>query len=299
MAACCSTVLFFSCQKDNPIGPESVLKPDYVLPQGNAPQAANDRIKQLFDTYGSYFLYNFTQKDFEWNTFAGTSNGAIDSAVFGDPQYAGDMLQFLDDVWLKFLSDDFKKDKGIPYRVFMTDTIRQRRSGSGWPPGREYLYKDFLVTGKSMSFTGMNGNLRTMTPAQKTARKNTIIGQVFKYYQDNGIIAFPASFYDLTDYVNMPTTPVTANLVAYRNRGFLPGSYFNGNPSEWMYGTYAWTTARATDASSYLLHVTSFTDAQMAPFLEYPLIKQKFDLLVAHFQNEYGIDVRAIANATY
>jgi hypothetical protein len=37
----------------------------------------------------------------------------------------------------------------------------------------------------------------------------------------------------------------------------------------------------------------------VAPYLVYPLIKQKFDLLVDHFMNEYGIDVRSIANYTF
>ncbi len=48
------------------------------------------------------------------------------------------------------------------------------------------------------------------------------------------------------------------------------------------------------------MHITQRTDAQMAPFLDnYPLIKQKFDILVKHYKDKYGIDVRAIANATY
>jgi hypothetical protein len=295
-----------ACKKDAPIGPPIEIKPDYVLPQGNAPKEANDRILQLFNNYGSYFLYNFTQKDFEWTQSAGTSNSKIDTAILGDPAYTGDMLALLNDIWLKFLPEDFKKKGGIPYRVFMTDSIRQYRFG--FPPGREYLYFDYKVVGKSVTFAGMNASLRTLTPEQKVARKNLVIGVMWGYYQNNGVIDVPAAFYNVSDYAApKPAFPVNAanpaNLEAYRQKGFLPSSYntFNDSPFEWLsFGDYSWTTAKSNDISSFLMHITQRTDAQMEPYLaNYPLIKQKFNILVKHFKDKYNIDVRAIANATY
>lgn len=295
-----------ACKKDAAIGPPVEIKPDYVLPQGNAPKEANDKIQQLYDTYGSYFLYNFTQKDFEWIQSAGSSASKIDTAVLGNPAYAGDMLALLEDVWLKFLPEDFKKKGGIPYRVFMADSIRQYRFG--FPPGREYLYFDYKVVGKAVTFAGMNVSLRTLTPEQKVAKKNLIFGVMWSYYQSAKIIDIPAAFYNVSNYTApKPAIPVNAanpaNLEAYRQMGFLPSSYntVTNSPFEWLsFSDFSWTSNKSNDISSFLMHITQRTDAQMAPFLDnYPLIKQKFDILVKYYKDKYGIDVRAIANATY
>ncbi|MBO9632449.1 MAG: hypothetical protein J7578_04980 [Chitinophagaceae bacterium] len=299
-----TVTIFASCKKDKAIGPPVEIKPDYVLPQGNASITDNDRIQQLFNDYGSYFLYVFTQKDFEWTQSTSTGNSKIDTAVLGNPIYVGKMLDYLNDIWLKFLPDNFKKKGGIPYRVFLADSIRQYRVG--YPPGMEHLYSDYKVSGKAFAFTGMNIGLTTMTADQKLAKKILFTGAIWNYYLGNNIIDIPEAFYTVSNYTAAaPTTPINAlnpaNLEAYRQKGFLPSSYnaVSGGAFEWHNGAYSWTNAKSNDIASFLLHVTQRSDAQMAPYLSYPLIKQKFDILVNHFQTKYGIDVRAIANATY
>lgn len=299
---CISSILLFSCKKDVAIGPPVSVGPDYVLPQGNAPKEANDKIQQLYNTYGSYFLYNFTQKDFEWVQSTGGGSSKIDTVVLGNPAYAGDMLTFLNDIWLKFLPEDFKKSQGIPYRVLMADTIKQYRVG--FPPGREYLYFDYKVVGKSITFAGLNSSLGAMTSAQKVDKRNLLIVPIWNYYLANSILQVPAAFYTISDYAAAaPTPPVNAtnpmNQAAFRTRGFLPGSYTATSASEWYFGTYNWPSAKSNDISSFILNVLTRTDAQMQPYLAYPLIKQKFDILVNYYKTKYNIDVRAIANATY
>lgn len=303
---CISGMFLCACSKDVEIGAPIPIEVDYVLPQGNASTEANAKIQQLYDNYGSYFLYAFTQKDFEWTPATSVGNSRIDSVVLGDPAYVGDMLSFLDDVWLKFLPDDFKKHQGIPYRVLMADTIKQRRAGSGYPPGMEYLFFDYKVVGKSITFAGMNISLRTMTPAQKLAKKILLTGIIWNYYINSKILDVPADFYKVSNYAAAaPTTPLNAanpaNVTAYRTKGFLPNSYnaVTGGPFEWHNGAFSWTTAQTNDINSFIVNITQRTDAQLQPYLVYPLIQQKYDILVNHFKTKYNIDVRAIANAAY
>ncbi|WEK37506.1 MAG: hypothetical protein P0Y53_08325 [Candidatus Pseudobacter hemicellulosilyticus] len=304
---CAFSLLLFSCKKDDKISDPLPIEPDYVLPQGNASQAANDRIQQLYDNYGSYFLYNYTQKDFVWVQYTGSSAGAIDTAVLGDPQYAEDMLKFLDDIWLQFLPESFKKGPAIPYRVFLADTIKQYRVGLR--PPLTHLFFDYKISGKSLAIAGMNASLRTMTPAEKVAKRNVLLPIIFNYYISNGIITLPAEFYTISDYATVPANPATSpeNMAAWRSRGFLPSSYnaVTGAPFEWYY-SYLWgnvttylPTMRTNDVNAYLLHLMQRTDAQVADFLAYPIIKKKWDLLLNHFKNSYGIDLRAIGNTTY
>jgi hypothetical protein len=299
---CISSILLFSCKKDVSIGAPVPIEADYKLPQGNASQEANDKIQQLYNKYGSYFLYSFTQKDFIWVQSTGSSASKVDTAVLGNPAYAGDMLAFLDEIWLRFLPDDFKKNQGIPYRVMMADTIKQYRPG--FPPGREYLYSDYKVSGKAIAFAGMNSSLRTMTPAQKTAKKNILFSGIWNYYINSKILDVPAAFYNVSNYApeTAPASPLSipANKEAFRQRGFISGydPVYN-TANEWYYGTYSWGTAKASDISSFMANITLRTDAQIAPLLQYPLVKQKFDILVNYYKTKYNIDVRAIANATY
>ena len=51
-----------SCSEDHKIGAPDEIQPDYVLPQGDASDEANARIQDIFDTYGSYVLYNYSSK---------------------------------------------------------------------------------------------------------------------------------------------------------------------------------------------------------------------------------------------
>lgn len=302
IVGCICGIIFSACKKEAKIGPEVPIEQDYKLPQGNASKEANDKIQELYNKYGSYFLYVYTQKDFVWVPSTGGGASKIDTAVLGNPVYVMDMLNFLNDVWLKFLPESFKKAQGIPYRVMLADTIKQYRPG--YPPGREYLYFDYKIVDKAIAFSGMNQSLRTMTATEKVNKKNILTGVIWGYYLQNKIVEIPAGFYKVSNYTLAPALPINAsnpsNLEAYRQRGFLPGSYLpNGNPSEWYYGPYAWNTAQASDISAYIFHITSCPDAQLVPYLKFPLIKEKYDLLVDFFKVKYGIDVRAIANATY
>ena len=302
MTACAA--LLYSCAQDVEIGAPIPVEPDYVLPQVGAPQAVNDKIVKLFNDYGSYFLYDLTQKDFEWTVSTGSSNSRIDSIVLGNPAHVGPLLDFLETIWLRHVPENMKKGMGIPYRVFLVDAIRQFRVG--YPPGMEYLYSNYKVTGKSITFAGVNEAFGQMTAAEKTTRKNELVGAIFDYYASVGLISFPDAFYTISNYATNPTTtPVNVNfpdrVEAYLQAGFLPSTYIAGNPNPnyWLTNAYMWTNARTNDFSSFRMHLFQRTDEQMAPYLAYPLIKQKFDLLVDHFRNEYGIDVRGIANAAF
>jgi hypothetical protein len=294
--------LIYSCAQDVEIGDPLPVEPDYVLPQVGAPQAVNDRIVQLFNNYGSYFLYDVTQKDFEWTISTGSSASRIDSIILGNPVYVGPLLDFLESIWLQFIPDEMKKGKGIPYRVILVDQIRQYRVG--YPPGMEYLYSNYKAVGKSLTFAGVNEAFGQMIAAEKMTLKNELVGAIFDYYASIGLISFPDAFYSISDYGPQPVTPVNAanpaNVEAYRQRGFLPSRYSGDVPGEWLSNAYSWTTnGKPNDFSSFRLHLFQRTDEQVAPYLVYPLIKQKFDLLVDHFMNEYGIDVRSIANYTF
>ena len=78
-----------SCSEDHKIGAPDEIQPDYVLPQGDASDEANARIQDIFDTYGSYVLYNYSSKDAFWTqTSAGTGTQTYVQPFLRDGMFA-------------------------------------------------------------------------------------------------------------------------------------------------------------------------------------------------------------------
>ena len=347
----CAPLWMFSCVDNNDIGaPQPINPSEYVLPQGGASQWAENWIQNTFETYGSYFLYKMTQKDFEWTQTTGTSTPSrIDSVVLMNPAHVEYFIKFLEEVWLNNISEGMKHTWRLPYRVLLVDMMRQNNPAAMNPDHEGYPYQynnEFLVKGTAIvisytTVTTVNNAdwsrmwyeftpIHEMTAAQKTAKKERLANFIFNTFY---AIPFPEAWFDLSDYDTPPPvewnaqgTLITAGVtggddnpampnydpndvnyerkVAWRHRGFLPSGYNaanNNQPNEWLSNAYAWNTARITnDQSSFMTHLMTRTDAQMQFYLDtYPLIKEKWDFLVNYFTNEFGIDVRGIANMVY
>ena len=87
LAITCLWAACISCSDDTKIGAPDEILPDYVLPQGDASKEANDRIQQIFDTYTSYVLYNYTEKDAFWTQTAAGGSAQIYRAIMGEPRH--------------------------------------------------------------------------------------------------------------------------------------------------------------------------------------------------------------------
>ena len=63
-----------ACSEDKKIGEVETLTLDYELPQGKSP--ADDRIVEIYEKYGSYILYEYTDSRcltlFFWHVFCST-----------------------------------------------------------------------------------------------------------------------------------------------------------------------------------------------------------------------------------
>jgi len=290
-----------SCSEDHKIGAPDEIQPDYVLPQGDASDEANARIQDIFDTYGSYVLYNYSSKDAFWTQTSASTGSQVYVIKMGETQYVDEMLDYIHDIWLQFFPDDFLKKGGLPYRVFLADSIYWDRSAvsPGW-----YVCYNQRINGNSVSIAGMNKDLAGMDAVTKKARKNELLSTMWDYYIAQGLLNVPDEFYEDTDYENAPVLPSSGAeaLETYRKRGFLPSSYYNGEPEEWYYGDYAWTQAKANDLKSFLYHLREKTDEEVAWFLnnpEYELIQKKWNILIDYYKKEFGIDLRKMGNTTF
>ena len=286
-----------ACQKDVGLGADIEIIEDYTLPQEGASNEANERILQMYKDYNTYVLYQFSNKDALWTQSTGVSSSQTYVVKEGDPQYVDEMLDYIEDIWLRFFPADFLKKGGMPYRIFLADSVYWDRSdvSAGW-----YVCYNYRINGDAVIIAGMN-QVTTMTAVTKKSRSLELIEALWDYYSANGLIDVPDAFYEGTDYTTEPEGPLTdeRNLEAYRNRGFLPNQW----GSEWYqwgssWGT-GWDNAKQNDIDSYMYSALHRTDEEMEQYLKYDLIREKWNVLLDYYKNIYGIDLRAIANAQY
>lgn len=284
---------FISCSEDIKIGEPIEIIEDYILPQGNAPQSANNRIQKIYDTYGSYILYNYTATDAFWSQSTGSASAQTYVATLGDPQLTDQMLDYIDDIWLKFFPEEFLKKGGLPYRVFLADSLY-------WDRGTWIAPQAQMIRGNAVIIPGMNESLSTMSSADKISKRNAFISAMWDYYIAQGLLDIPAEFYEGMDYTNTPPQP-SVDMLGYRKRGFLPMAYYTNYPPEEVLD-YGWASAKANDLKSYLMHLRQRTDEQMEEFLtnpDYEFIQKRWSILVNYYKDKYNIDFRMMANTTY
>ena len=290
-------LLAYSCAKDKEIGPDVPVKVDYVIPQGQSP--ADDRIVALFEKYGTYILYDYTEDDFNYTivTSGGTSNMTV-YRVLGNPIYVGDMLDVLEETWLRFYPDDFLA-KNLPYRILLADTIKGVYSYER----PDLLYKCYL-TANTVSVAGLNEDIQTISAEDKRLLKNELQRNFVSDLLDNGKITIPREFYEVSDYTIAASSDVASENYA-RVRGFVPNiadedSY--GLVYEWCL-TVDWKTktlSQDQDLLCFLHNMLCHAEDEIdtwATYLTYPLVKRKHDILQEHFMETYGIDLQAIGNA--
>lgn len=275
-----------ACSEDKEIGNIPLLTEDYVLPQGKS--SADNRIVELYNKYGTYFLYEFTSRDFEW-----IQVGIDDPYKYytsADPLYVGDMLDLLQDIWFKFFPDEFLK-KTLPYKVFLVDTLGREVRGT--------LKMCFFRMGDNKIAIGhCSDTLTKLSGSTKMAFKNDLHEALWGDWVDQGIIQMPDEFYDVSNYVDpiMPQSPEEE-----RERGFIP-MLSGGMEIDWV--LFSWNYSpeefkKASDIRAYLYKMLFWSYDKWEADFAYPLVKKKYDILRNYFNETYGIDVRQIGDATY
>ncbi|MBC5621314.1 hypothetical protein [Butyricimonas hominis] len=278
---------------DNDLGPDIPFGESYKLPQGKSP--ADDRVVALFEKYGSYFLYEYSQKDFNWTQVAVSTGNNIFGTILGDPQYLGGMLDLLEEVWLNYYPDDFL-EKNLPYRILLADSVKQTYTYE-----RPATYLKLYLTTNTLAIAGLNEDVGSMSLADKKSTKNWIQQAFLDHLLNINAIEAPNEFYQVSDY----TKATERDPMNARERGFIPSIDSEeqyGYASEWCYFVdyYTKMLSKDTDFKQYVKNMISHAvteENSWATYLTFPLVKKKHDILQAYFLEKYGIDLQAIGNA--
>lgn len=283
-------ILFLSgCAKDTQIGNIQVPGADYVLPQGGDAMA-DQRILKLYETYGSYFLYEFSEKDFNWTQI---SNSLGDDVFRFDPIEPGkvkNLLDLLQLTWFGFYDQEFLAH-AMPIRIFLTETVQLQVRKFDWGIWDYILsWKDVYARylDNQIAISNVNKSVADMSAEEKRVYKSNLQSVFLESLVASATIVAPDEFIAISDYSNNVDDTEEA-----RNAGFVL------NPTM----DYEWSIdgnmTESNDLNAYLASLVFRTAKEWEDDLQYPLVKQKYDILVSWLKTEYGIDIVKIGNTIY
>ena len=283
-------ILFLSgCAKDTQIGNIQVPGADYVLPQGGDAMA-DQRILKLYETYGSYFLYEFSEKDFNWTQI---SNSLGDDVFRFDPIEPGkvkNLLDLLQLTWFDFYDQEFLAH-AMPIRIFLTETVQLQVRKFDWGIWDYILsWKDVYARylDNQIAISNVNKSVADMSAEEKRVYKSNLQSVFLESLVASATIVAPDEFIAISDYSNNVDDTEEA-----RNAGLVL------NPTM----DYEWSIdgnmTESNDLNAYLASLVFRTAKEWEDDLQYPLVKQKYDILVSWLKTEYGIDIVKIGNTIY
>ncbi len=187
------------CKKETEPGRPTEIAPVYTLPQPGTSAESSAWFVKMFEDYGSYFIWDFTEKDALWTIVAGGTLLDLDRNYVspGDPEYADEMIEYLKKTWLNHVSQECLKNDGVPFRVFLADTLCMVDSTRISVAGTPYFdHKPIqMISGNSIIISGMNRHLPAMTPEQISANTASILKVLFP------APPVPDEFYEVSDYL--------------------------------------------------------------------------------------------------
>lgn len=314
-ALVCLTAAFSmsSCSKDVPIGDPVTINAGYDLPQTGASDEDNARIMDIYEKWSSYVLYDVDSTDVYWKQIAGTasSGGTVYRFVEGDPRYVGDMLDYLEEIWWQYFSDDFLQSGGIPFRVYLVEEYYYYRDWGSSGVSPNYYLDYYMVDDNAIIISGMS-QVASYDEDTKRTKKRALISELFQSWISRDLIGTPEEFYTISDYTNEPDVEIVydsetmtsafppEDIEELRTRGFIP-KYANPYSPYNELLTYSgqWTSGyfdpSSNDFDYYISQILNATDETVAEFLQYDAVATKWNIILDYYKDNYGIDLRAIA----
>ena len=259
----------------------------YSLPQGE--HEYDDEIVDFYEKYETLLLYQFTTQDFGWSP---TGNVAWDVAVDtvyapysvitkydvvpADENYVGEQLELLQDKWFSYLSDTLMMM--LPQRILLCSQLDSVTGGLGYDPevGSNRVSKNVYSGYYHMAVNWGNINVLTMMAEDRNLFKEEVCLTFLTKIVDE--LGMPDDFAMVTSY--------SSNILegAIYEEGILDYDHRNSPAEDWL---------------DYLALVIRNTEQELEAadgLLSYEKIRQKYDIMVNFFKENYDFDIQAIGN---
>lgn len=259
----------------------------YTLPQGD--HDYDDDIVAFYEKYGTLLLYQFTAKDFGWSptgnvawdvavdTIVGDDTGSYKhDAVPADENYVGEQLELLQDKWFSYLSDTLMRM--LPQRILLCSRLDTVTMGLGRDPVDESermrgnVYSGYY----HMAVNWGNPDVLAMTAEERNSFKEDVC------------LTF------LTKIVDELGRSDDFDMITSYNSNMLESAIYEEGILD-----YSHRTSPTEDWLDYLALVIKNTQQELEAeggLLSYEKIRQKYDIMVNFFKENYDFDIQAIGN---
>ena len=297
-------ILLQSCTKDEaPLTP-SGLSEAYSLPPGN--NAFDQTIMGYHQSYGTYMLYKFTDKDVYWSPTAnskpvmsavGTWSTGADVAV-ADPTYIPAQLDLIKKKWFNFYTDKFLK-KFLPAKIMLCSKIDSVSTGFVFGGSTITYVKNVKKVAAYYNYDNIEVNYGDASVA--TLTKQDSLGFVARinlvFIQSiiaRGLSTPTSEFINSADY----TTAMTTTTQAY-GKGIIISPFSVTVQADWN----AYITAMVSFSEANLNKSTVITDGTAQGILNPTKdttgqIRKRYNMVRNYFINEYQVDLQKIGNAS-
>jgi hypothetical protein len=263
-----SLLLFGGCGKEE-LAPAEEISPLYTLPQGNHPY--DKTIVDFYNTYGTYILYKFTDKDFRWNFNSNISFVAEQ----GDESYIDPALAALDKYLIKLYPTDFLK-KALPYKILLSSRIRSINSAGTILDN----YNNAASSSSHFAFGRAGSTLSTLTEAQLKTMKAVLNREFWRQASAYDKIPMPPAFITSTNY---------SVLTAANRRTYGVFTVINGSQN--IYGDfvdYLYNIALQTP-QEWEQTVFTATNDPTGKF------RFKYNSIINYYKEQFGLDLQSIS----
>lgn len=274
----------------------------YSVPQGT--QSYDTTILNLYNKYGTYFLYRFTDKDVYWTPTA-WKNSTVDTngiwsvgevVTAADTNYVAKQLALINKLWLSYYTDAFLT-KFLPAKIMLCASVDSVYTTVLFSPiryvktvksvGAFYNYDNISLNYGSSAVTSMTGSDST----KFLAKTNLVFIQSIAA---RNLSAPTNAFSSISTYANT----FASQALAYA-QGIITTYYNTRSPQlDWN----AYIEAMVTRSETNLNKSTPNTDLTYQGILNVTKdsggkIRQRYNLVRNYFISTYGVDLQAIGNA--
>lgn len=289
-----SLILWIGCYEEDILEPTETEESNFSLPQGN--HDYDLRIVDWHDRCGFYILYKFAPKDIYWD-ITSWNEAIFDSigsyypansfrAKPADDNFVGKQVEWIENNFLIFYPDSTLRH-WMPLKLLLCSSL-ERVSSS------KFVQQDVRSGYNYIAVNNANEGFDLMTDRKKVLFKDTLNITFLYKLTDSKKIVISDEFLNVSSYTDEKITP--SNMYA---KGFIAST--NAKKDQ------------ATDGKDYLKAIikTPYQELIAVPqegdtktlkgILHSKkdtkgLIREKYDILIRHFKQAYGVDLQAIGN---
>jgi hypothetical protein len=275
----------------------------YTLPQGY--HSYDTTILNLYNKFGTYFLYKFTDKDTYWTptgwknaiqTAPGTWNTGYE-VTKADTNYISRQLALINKGWFSFYNDQFLL-KFLPAKIMLCGSVDSIYT--------TYIFTPTFQAVKATKSVGAWYNYDNICINYGSAGVTTMTGKDSIAFMAKCNLIFIQSIYgrNLTpatnDFTSVANYSVTLSTQAAAYAQGIITIYYNSRSPQLDWNAYLEAMVSRSEAnlnkstvntdmtSMGMLNATKDTNGK---------IRQRYNIIRNYFISTYGVDLQAIGNA--